>query len=159
MIFFCSVISFGQDKPSWITSFENKLKQTEAIWKIGEKFEAISKNGHYNYHFPLTSETQCVGIQILKLADIPNPGETPPEEIFKRLFNEEVTLNDNSLDKNVKKSTIENFGDKGYIWTNLNRDDWTTLIKFRQRDIFIQIYSTSEETARKFAEYVVEEMP
>jgi hypothetical protein len=159
VIFFCSVISFGQEKPLWVASFENKLKKTEANWKMGEKFEGISKNGHYNYYFPLTSGTERVSIKILKLADIPNPGKTPPEEKFKKVFNEGVTLIENNLNKIAEKTLLEDFGDEGYIWTNLNEDVLTTLIKFRKRDIFITIYSTSEKTARKFAEYVFEEMP
>ncbi|HSK72102.1 MAG TPA: hypothetical protein VK892_10435 [Pyrinomonadaceae bacterium] len=157
--FFCSTISQGQDKPLWITSFENKLKQTEIDWKMGETREFQSKNGLYDYVFRLSSGTQRVSIHINKLPDIPNPGKTSPEETFKGIFKEMVTLFDNNLDKNVEKTTLENFGNEGIIWANLNKNIWTTIIKFRKYDIFVAIHSTSEEMARKSAGYVVEQMP
>lgn len=154
LIFFCSLITFGQDKPGWMTSFENKIKQQEADWKL-EKIDGLhSQNGHYDYVFYLASKTHRAFIRINKLAD----GLNRREKAFEEIFLKEVAVTDKGMDKNAGKMKLENFGNEGFIWTNFNKAG-RAIIKFRKYDVFVMISSPSEEETRKFAQYVVDEMP
>lgn len=146
LVLLCSVNGFAQDKPSWITSVENTIKQKETDWKIERKIERIRDD---NYSFTLKSGNYTALIQITAYRIITNPEET---------FNGLVISFDNTMGKNQKKSKLENFGNEGFIWNNLNQDSWTT-IKFRKKNIFVNVFAPSEKTARRFAQYVLEQMP
>ena len=155
LIFLCSTISFGQEKPIWITSLENHLKQKETDWKIERKTEFASLNGAYNYSFILKSGKYQVSILIMKLPD-GNRVEKAVENAFAKM----VDLFSKGIYKNAKRAKIENFGDEGFIWTDLKIDDLPrTMMLFRKQDVFVQINTPSEEITKKFARYIFERMP
>ena len=148
LILLCSIFSFAQETPSWIKEIEDTINKKEVnceienrIWRSDESSFAYSlrlKCGHYQ-----------AAIQIDRLINVPNAQET-----FEGL----VTAFDNTRHRNTSKTKLESFGDEGFIWTTLNKNSWTT-IKYRKGDIFVNIFAPSEKSARKFAKYVLEEMP
>lgn len=144
-----SAIAFAQEnKPVWITSLENTIQQKEPKWKIEDKIER-GEDGSYNYSYTFRSGKLQSSVQIDKINNISNPEET---------FDGQAIAFDRAMGKGKKKIKLQNFGDEGYIWANLNKDGWT-MIKFRKGDIFVIVYAPSEKTARQFAQYVVEQMP
>lgn len=153
IILFCSMITFGQEKPSWIISFENTIKQKEANIKIEKPTGVRLETGFYNYLFQITSDIYRVTILIRKERDdTPNRRENVSEEMFANI----AALFERN--KNVERKKIENFGDEALMWTNFNKEGWTR-IHFRKQDVFIEVSASSEESARRFARYVADEMP
>ncbi len=152
---FCLSLScFARNKPAWITLLEDNLKRKEAQWNIEKADGVSSQNGAYDYIFILKSGESKTSIQVTKSPDVPDL----EENAMQRMFANSVALF--SKNKSVEKVKLENFGDEGFIWANLNKDNSTmTMIKFRKKDIFVSVYAGSEETAKKFARYVVEQMP
>jgi hypothetical protein len=154
---FCFSLScFAQNKPAWITLLEDNLKQKEAQWKIEKADGVTSQNGAYDYVFILKSGESKTSIQVTKSPDVSDLEECA----MQGMFADGVALFSKNMGKSVEKVKLENFGDEGFIWTNLNKDNSTmTMIKFRKKDIFVSVYATSEKAARDFAGYVVEQMP
>jgi hypothetical protein len=137
--------SFAQEKPAWITSFENTLKKKEAAWKIKNKIE-YPETGSYS--FTLKSGNATALIQISAFPVITNPEET---------FTGQVTIFDNTTGKNMRKNKLPNLGSEGYIWTG-SRNSYTS-IKFRKDKVFVNVFAPTEKTARRFAQHVFEQIP
>jgi len=156
LLFLSSSISFGQSKPVWVISFENNLKQKETDWKIEETKEFSNKIGIYNYFYVLKSGIFQSSILINKLADAPNRNPNVAEEAFKEI----VGLFEKGILKNTNKVKVENFGDEGFIWTDVKIENTTkTMLLFRKSDVFVQIYAPSESIAKRFGKLVSEQMP
>lgn len=148
LVLFClSINVFTQKKPDWIVSFENTIKQKEKLWKIESQIDNSGEEGSYNYSFTLRSGKNQSSIRIGRLP-VPNLEET---------FGGLVIAFDNTMGKKAKKSKLENFGDEGFSW-NINQEGWTTIM-FRKGEIFVDIFAPSKKTARRFADYVNEQMP
>ena len=145
LFLFFSVSGFAQTKPAWITSVEETVKKKETSWKIQKKIE-YPQNDSYSY--TLKSGTASASIEIAAYRVITNPEET---------FAGQVTVFDNTMGKNMKKTELANFGNEAYIWTG-SKGAYTT-IKFRKGNVFVDIFAPTEKTARRFAQYVFEQIP
>ncbi|CAN5660404.1 hypothetical protein BH20ACI4_BH20ACI4_13900 [soil metagenome] len=154
IILFCSMIIFGQEKPSWIISFENNIKQKEANLEIGKTGGVSLEGGFFNYFYRMTSGIDRITILIRKDHDTPNRNKNASEKLFAN----SATLFERTINRNVERKKLENLGDEGFIWTNFNKEGWTR-IHFRKQDVFVEISASSEETARRFSRYIVDEMP
>lgn len=140
--------AFAQSKPGWIVSFENTIKQKEKAWKIDSEVDnSVAEEDAFNYSFALKSGNYRSNIRIARL----------PVSNLEETFGGFVIAFENTMGKKSKKVQLENYGDEGFIW-NVNKEGWT-MIMFRKADIFVDIYAPSEKTARKFADYVIEQMP
>jgi hypothetical protein len=137
--------SFAQTNPAWITSVEETLKKKETVWKIKNKIEYPDTG---SYSFTLKSGNATALIQISAFPVITNPEET---------FTGQVTIFDNTAGKNMRKNKLPNFGNEGYIWTG-SKGAYTT-IKFRKGNVFVNVFAPTEKTARRFAQYVFEQIP
>jgi hypothetical protein len=156
LVFCFSLSCFAQNKPAWITLLEDNLKRKEAQWNIEKADGVSSQNGAYDYIFILKSGESKTSIQVTKSPDVSDL----EENAMQGMFADSVALFSKNKGKSVEKAKLENFGDEGFIWANLKEDNSTmTMIKFRKKDIFVNVYAVSEETAKKFARYVVEQMP
>lgn len=147
LLLYFSISSFAQDKPIWITSFENILKQKEVDWKIDGAGGFTSQNGMYDYLFILSSGEFQTRIKIQGMPNIPSRRENAAEEAFA---NRAASFSKN-IGKNVEKVKLANYGDEGFIWTDVKIDNLTvTWIMFRKQDVFVHVSASSEDMARKF---------
>ena len=146
MILFSSISGLSQNTPVWIIAVENTIKQKETVWKIGSKIER-PRDGDYS--FVLKSGKSSSAIQI---------GDSQKAYNYKETFTALVSNFDQNMGKNMNKAVLENFGDEGFIWTSVNKGGYS-MIKFRKKDIFVDVFAPSEETAKRFAQYVLEQMP
>jgi len=142
---FFSASSFAQDKPAWITSVENTIKRKETSWKIENKIERPQDN---SYSFTLKSGNTTASIEITAYREIANPEET---------FTGQITVFDTTIGKSMKKTELVNFGNEGYIWTGSKVT--YAMIMFRKDKVFVRIFAPSEKIARRFAQYVFEQIP
>jgi hypothetical protein len=142
---FFSVSGFAQHKPAWITSVENTIKKKEKFWKIENKFDRPQAD---SYSFTLKSGNTRAGIQITAYRQIANPEET---------FTGLVTAFDSTVGKNLKKTDLANLGNEGYMWTGPNGN--SASLMFRKDKVFVRIFAPSEKIAKRFAQYVFEQIP
>lgn len=147
MLFCFSLSGFAQTKPTWIDAVETKLKQNET-WKLERKSER-NAGGFFEYNFELKSGALIVNVQIQVLKDA--------ENIEKR-FNETVENLTNGMGRFSTRTRIKDVGDEAFMWVNVNKDGWT-MIWFRKREVFVEIFSLSEEAAPLFAKDVLEQIP
>lgn len=142
-----SIGGFAQDKPSWITAIEKTIGEKETEWKIEAKIERADAVS-FHETLVLKSAGNIVSIEITEFGKITNPEET---------FDGLVTVFDNTMGKTMTKTKLENFGDQGFIWTDPKKDGWAK-IKFRKKDIFVNVFASSEKITRRFAQYVLDQM-
>lgn len=149
LIFCASAICVAQNRPLWIISVENTIKQKEKFWKIQRGPEHYFEDGSYSYSFTLKFGGDIASIEIGKINKIPNGEET---------FVGQATVFDKTMGRNKKKTKLENFGDEGFLWVNSIKGDWT-VIMFRKNDIFVRVFASSEKLVKRFAQYVKEQIP
>lgn len=147
LVLFFSVSIFAQTKPTWIASLEETIKQREDNLKI-QNVEERQKKGGYDFVFEFDDFRS--NIQITKFGKI---DDTP-----ENLFATDVDLYSQAFGKNSKRDKLKNFGDEGYIWANIDNKGWTR-ISFRKGKIFVNVFTSSENLARRLAQYVAEKIP
>lgn len=147
LIFGFSLSCFAQNKTAWIDALENKLEQN-AAWKLDIKSER-SASDYYEYDFNLKNGAQIVNIQIQILKDASN---------IEKRFNETVENLTNGMGRFSTRTKLKDFGDEAFMWINVNKNGWT-MIRFRKREVFVEIFSLSEEDAKSFAKDVLEQIP
>jgi hypothetical protein len=148
LIFCFSLTCFAQNKPTWIDAIENELKQEETTWKLERKSERNARD-YYEYNFELKSGEQIVNIQIQLLKNVSN---------IKKTFADSVDALTNGMGRFSTRTKLKNFGDESYMWVNVNKNGWT-MIRFRKKDVFVEIFSLSEEAGKLFAKEVLEQIP
>jgi hypothetical protein len=146
---FClSLACFAQNKPAWIDAAENALKENET-WKLERKSERNARD-YFEYNFELKSGALIANVQIQILKDA--------SDIEKR-FAETVENLTNGMGRFSTRTKLNDLGaDEAFTWVNLNREGWT-MIRFRKADIFVEIFSLSEEAGKSFAKNVSEQIP
>jgi hypothetical protein len=148
LILCCAVNVFAQDKPLWVLQIEDAFKRKELKWKIERTIirnersffdESITlKSGGYRAHVQLTIWDSAKNAQ--------------------DVFEAEAIAFDNTMGSRVSKTKLKDFGDENYIWPNLNRDGWT-MIEFRKGKVLVRVYAPSVATAKRFAQYVIGQIP
>jgi hypothetical protein len=146
-IFSFSLCLFAQDKPAWINALENDFKSGET-WKLDIQSER-SASDYYEYDFNLKNSAQIVNIQIQILKDAPN---------IEKRFAETVENLTNGMGRFSTRTKLKDLGDEAFMWVNVNKNGWT-MIKFRKSNVFVEIFSLSEEAAPVFAKDVLEQIP
>ena len=147
LLFCFSLCCFAQNKPAWIDTLENTLKQKEN-WKLDRKSERNAKD-YFEYNFGLKSGELIANIQIQILKDSSN---------IEKRFAETVENLTNGMGRFSTRAKLKDFGDEAFMWINVNKDGWT-MIRFRKREVFVEIFSLSEEAGRSFAKDVLEQIP
>ena len=147
LIFSFSLAVFAQNKPAWIDALENDFKSGET-WKLDIKSDR-SANDYYEYDFNLKNGAQIVNIQIQILKNA--------SKIEKR-FAETVENLTNGMGRFSTRTKLKDLGDEAFMWVNVNKDGWT-MVRFRKTNVFVEIFSLSEEAARVFAKEVSEQIP
>jgi hypothetical protein len=144
---FClSSVSFAQTKPAWIDAVETKLKGYET-WKLERKSERSARD-YFEYNFELKSGEKIANVQIQILKDATD---------LEKRFAETVENLTNGMGRFSTRTRIKDLGDEAYKWINVNRDGWT-MIRFRKTNVFVEIFSLSEEAAPIFAKDVLEQI-
>ena len=143
---FSTLIS-AQNRPAWVEAVETKLKQNET-WKLERKSERSARD-YFEYNFELKNGELITNVQIQILKDA--------ENIEKR-FAETVENLTNGMGRFSTRTRIKDFGDEAYKWVNVNKNGWT-MIRFRKTNVFVEIFSLSEEAAPVFAKDVLEQIP
>lgn len=131
-------------KPAWVEAVETALKQTEN-WTLQRKSERSAQN-YWEYNFELKSGKLLANVQIQILKDDSN---------IEKRFAETVENLTNGMGRFSTRTKLTGLGDEGFKWVNVNKDGWT-MIRFRKTNVFVEIFSLSEEAARIFAEDVLE---
>ncbi|MGC2238826.1 MAG: hypothetical protein WA584_21905 [Pyrinomonadaceae bacterium] len=147
LIFGFSLNCFAQNKPAWIDALENDFKSGEA-WKLDIKSDR-SASDYYEYDFNLKNGARIVNIQIQILKDSSN---------IEKRFAETVENLTNGMGRFSTRTRINDLGDEAFMWINVNKDGWT-MIRFRKTNVFVEIFSLSEEAAKGFAKDVSEQIP
>ena len=148
LLFCFSTGCFAQNKPAWIGALENKLKLDETVWKLERKSERNASR-FFEFNFELKSGELITNIQIQILKDALN---------IEKRFAETVENLTNGMGRFSTRTRIKDFGDEAYIWVNVNKEGWT-MIRFRKTNVFVEIFSLSEEAAKVFAKDVLEQIP
>jgi hypothetical protein len=138
---------FAQTKPAWIDAVETKLKANET-WKFERKSERSARD-YFEYNFELKSGEKITNVQIQILKDSSN---------IEKRFRETVENLTNGMGRFSTRTRINDLGDEAYKWINVNRDGWT-MIRFRKTNVFVEIFSLSDEAAPLFARDVLEQIP
>jgi hypothetical protein len=146
-VFCLSFNCVAQNKPAWIDAVENTLEQN-ATWKLERKSERNAKD-YFEYNFELKSGERIANIQIQILKDA--------ADIEKR-FTETVENLTNGMGRFSTRTKLKDFGDEAFMWVNVNKDGWT-MIRFRKSNVFVEIFSLSEEAGKSFAKDVLEQIP
>lgn len=147
LIFGFSLNCFAQNKTAWIDALENDFKSSET-WNLDIKSER-SASDYYEYDFNLKNGAQIVNIQIQILKDSSN---------IEKRFAETVENLTNGMGRFSTRTKLKDFGDEAFMWINVNKNGWT-MIRFRKSNVFVEIFSLSEESARFFAKDVLEQIP
>lgn len=149
VVVFClsPVCFFAQSKPSWIDAVENALRQNET-WKLDRKSARDAKD-YFEYNFELKSGERITNIQIQILKDA--------SDIEKR-FAETVENLTNGMGRFSTRTKLKNLGDEAFMWINVNKNGWT-MLRLRKREIFVEVFSLSEEAAKSFARKSAEQIP
>jgi len=148
LLFCLSSGGFAQNKPAWIDATENKLKLDETVWKLERKSERNARD-YFEYNFELKSGELITNIQIQILKDASN---------IEKRFTETVENLTNGMGRFSTRTRIKDFGDEAFMWVNVNKNGWT-MIRFRKSNIFVEIFSLSDEAAKMFAKNVLEQIP
>ena len=143
-----SLTCFAQNRPAWIDAVENQLKQEETAWKLERKSERNARN-YFEYNFELKSGEQIANIQIQILKDTLN---------IEKRFADSVENLTNGMGRFSTRTKLKDFGDESYMWVNVNKNGWT-MIRFRKNNVFVEIFSLSEEAGKLFAKDVLEQIP
>ncbi|HEY8563267.1 MAG TPA: hypothetical protein VIL74_23010 [Pyrinomonadaceae bacterium] len=147
-VLFLSLVGFAQETPSWVTEIEKNITQNEKTWETKKKDELIQEN-FFRYRFTVNSVKHLAEVRITQLKGVTNLEET---------FAGFIIIAENNLRGDNPKTALKDFGDEGFIWTNINKTNWAR-IQFRKKDVFIEVSSPSEAAARKVAKYVAEKLP
>jgi hypothetical protein len=147
LVFCFSAGVFAQNRPAWVDAVETKLKQNET-WKLDRKSERNARD-YFEYNFGLKSGEKVLNIQIQILKDAAN---------IEKRFAETVENLTNGMGRFSTRTRIKDFGDEAYKWVNVNKNGWT-MIRFRKTNVFVEIFSLSEEAAPLFAKDVLDQMP
>lgn len=145
LILVFTVNGLSQNKPAWLVALEKTISQKEKVWKIDNKIERYNEFG-FEYNLTLKSKGNVLSLQIARLNDVPNAEET---------FNGQVIAFGNTVGKKMAKIKLQNFGDQSVLW----RDNGAVFLDFRRRDIFAHIFTSSEIIAKRFARYILEQIP
>ncbi len=148
LIFGFSLSCFAQNRTAWIDALENKFGQEETVWKLDIKSER-SASEYYEYDFNLKNGAQIVNIQIQILKDSSN---------IEKKFAETVENLTNGMGRFSTRTKLKDLGDEAFMWVNVNKNGWT-MIRFRKSNVFVEIFSLSDEAARVFAKDVLEQIP
>lgn len=110
-----------------------------------------SARDYYEYNFELKSGEKIANVQIQVLKDASN---------LEKRFAESVENLTNGMGRFSTRTKLKDFGaaDEAYTWVNVNKDGWT-MIRFRKAEIFVEIFSLSEEAGKSFAQNVLEQIP
>ncbi|HEY0429424.1 MAG TPA: hypothetical protein VGC76_16715 [Pyrinomonadaceae bacterium] len=138
---------FAQIKPAWIDSVETTLKQNGTL-KLETKSERNARD-YFEYNFELKSDKFITNVQIQILKDDSN---------VEKRFAETVENLTNGMGRFSTRTRINDLGEEAYKWVNVNKDGWT-MIRFRKKAVFVEIFSLSEKLAKSFAEDVSEQVP
>lgn len=148
-LLFCFSISvFSQNKPAWLDTVEDTLKKKEPAWKLDRKFERNAKD-NFEYVFELKSDQQIINIQIQVLKDSSN---------IEKRFTETIENLTNGMGRFSARTKLKDTGDEAYMWVNVNKNGWT-MIRFRKANVFVEIFSLSEEAAKLFTGDVLSQVP
>ena len=139
--------ALAQTKPAWVDAVETKLKDNET-WKFERKSERSARD-YFEYNFELKSGEKITNVQIQILKDASN---------IEKRFAETVENLTNGMGRFSTRTRIKDLGDEAFKWVNVNKDGWT-MIRFRKTNVFVEIFSLSEEAAPLFARDVLEQMP
>ena len=147
LVFCLSLGCFAQNRPAWVDSIENSLKLNET-WKLERKTERSARD-YFEYNFELKSGELLTNIQIQILKD--------DFDIEKR-FAETVENLTNGMGRFSTRTKLNDWGDEAFMWVNVNRNGWT-MIRFRKTNVFVEIFSLSDEAAKLFAKDVSQQIP
>lgn len=148
LLFCFSLSCLAQNKPAWVDAVENKLKLDETVWKLERKSERNARD-YFEYNFELKSGEKIVNIQIQILKDASN---------IEKRFAETVENLTNGMGRFSTGTKLNNLGDEAFMWVNVNKNGWT-MIRVRKSNVFVEIFSLSDEAARVFAQDVLEQIP
>lgn len=147
LFLFCPAPAFSQNKPTWLVNLETVIQQKEKAWKVEDKLENYNSNS-FDYNLTLKSGAVPLAIHITRLNNIQNPEETLAGQ---------ASVFSNRLGKNATRLKLKDFGEEGYIWKGSK--GFFTKISFRKKDIFVDVFTSSEITAKRFAQYILGEIP
>ncbi len=148
LIFCFSLSCFAQNKPVWIDAVVNTLSPKESEWKLERRFERNARD-HFEHGFELKSGELITNIQIQILKDVSN---------IEKRFAESVENLTIGMGRFSTRTKLNDFGDEGYMWVNVNKDGWT-MIRFRKNDVIVEIFSLSDEAGKIFARDVLNQIP
>lgn len=143
----CSMTSFAQGKPEWVSEVERIFQQQEPRWKV-ERLSSHDTNPHHFYEdivFRSGKLQAAVSIHVWqKLQD--------NEDTFK---GQSIALN-NILTRKVRIKLA--IGEEGYMWKHPGSIAWPTLM-FRQGHVQVKVFAPSVAIAKRFARLVAERIP
>jgi len=135
---------FAQQKLELFSKVEAAFKQREPAWKV----EKINQNVAYHESITFRNGNRQASVD---LANWDSPEHA--HETFGGL----VIAFDNVQGKHGVKTTLANFGDENYMWTNLGKYTWPT-IYMRKGSVVVMVFAPSVAVAKRFAQHVLEQI-
>lgn len=134
-------------RPAWVNAVENDLRQNET-WKLERKSERSARD-YFEYNFELKNGRLLTNVQIQILKDATG---------LEKRFSETVENLTNGMGRFSTRTRLAGLGQQAFKWVNVNKDGWT-MIRFRKSNVFVEIFSLSEEAAPIFAATASENIP
>jgi hypothetical protein len=147
LIFCLSSSIYAQEKPELFSKIEQVFQKKAPAWKVERIYPSNTSD-------PITQSIvfrsrlgqASVDIRIWRR-------EKDAQDVFKA----ESIAFDNIRGKRVVKRSLPKLGDENHIWTNPDSAAWPT-IKFRKGNINVTIFAPTVAIAKRFAQYVFEQM-
>jgi len=135
---------FAQQKLELFRKVEAVFKQREPAWKV----EQINQLVSYQESITFRNGDRQARVEVMKWDSTPHAHET---------FDGLVIAFDNVHGKHAVKTTLANFGDENYMWSNLGKYSWPT-IYMRRGIVVVMVFAPSIPVAKRFAQHVLEQI-
>ena len=132
---------FAQQKLELFSKVEAVFKQREPAWKV----ENINQQVPYQESITFRNGNRQASVEVAKWDSPQHAHET---------FGGVVIAFDNIQGKHAVKTTLANFGDENYMWTNLGNHTWPT-IYMRKGSVVVMVFAPSIPVAKRFAQHVL----
>ena len=137
----------AQEKPGLFLRIERVFREKEPVWKVERIYPSNTSD-------PITQSIVFRSGKGQASVDI---SIWRREQDAQDVFNGESIAFDNTAGKKKVKGTVRKLGDENHIWTNRGSSAWP-IVKFRKGSIVVSVFAPTVAMAKKFAQYVLEEI-
>jgi hypothetical protein len=150
LVLFLLLFSSGttaQEKPELFSRIERAFHEKEPAWKV-ERILSGQQSDPIKQSIVFRSRKRQASVEL---------------NIWKRtqdaqdVFGGQSLAFDNFIGKKKVKRSLPMVGDENYVWTNPGSSAWPMMM-FRKGNIIVSIFAPTLTIARRFAQYVLNEI-